>query len=347
MDLCYWLPEEFHLWKLTKLPRWQAAVALSRLAVRNAKSALKILVHTRRNDLVYIPYPGALLLWLLSWVPRGLRPRCICDAYITIWDTIYQDRGLGGTRGGWLSNLVLRFESRALKCADGLIVDTSKNADHVAATFNVERHRIHALPLAMPEDITTDMGMVHSRRKDAPIRVLFFGTFVPLQGTTKIAQAIELLRDRTNLEFLLIGDGQAAEAAETYLTNHPRVKWLRTWMALHDIKRHIVESDICLGVFGGRDKAARVLPLKIYIALAAGKPIVTQEFYSLPEGCPPIPAHTVHATAVDIANGILSLAEHSQLRSELGKKARSYYIQHLGEASITSSWKDILSTMEA
>ncbi|MCI2263307.1 glycosyltransferase [Xanthomonas indica] len=295
VDLCHWLPEDFHLWKLTRLPPWRAAIALGRLAILNVTSAIKILLGTRRNDLVYIPYPGAFLLWMLSWVPKRLRPSCLCDAYITIWDTLYQDRGLGGKAGGRLSNLVLRFESRALRCANGLIVDTNKNADHIAATFGVDRTRIHALPLAMDE-ISTSSTVVRPQTAPHATRVIFFGTFVPLQGTTKIAQTIALLRDRNDIEFVLIGDGQAASEAQPYLIQNPNVTWIREWLSTEKLMRLIENSDICLGVFGGQGKSARVLPFKIYIALAAGKPIITQRDHGLPDSAPLFPrfSHRTH-----------------------------------------------------
>ena len=43
------------------------------------------------------------------------------------------------------------------------------------------------------------------------------------------------------------------------------------------LRSRIVGSDICLGVFGTSDKAARVVPNKVYDALAAGRPLVTED----------------------------------------------------------------------
>lgn len=341
VDLCRWLPEDFHLWKLTRLPLWQVAIALGKLALQNLASAIKILLVTRRNDLIYIPYPGALLLWILSWIPQRLRSPCLCDAYITIWDTLYQDRGLGGKAGGWLSRLVLRFESRALRCANKLIVDTDKNADHIAATFGVARHRIHAIPLAMEERVPPRPS-VNRLQAPRPTRILFFGTFVPLQGTTKIAQTIALLRDRSDMEFVLIGDGQAAPEAQPYLAQNPNVTWIRRWLPTEELVRQIEDSDICLGVFGGPGKSARVLPFKIYIALAAGKPIITQRDHGLPDSAPPIPALFTSDIPEEIAASLKTLVADGELRSSLADAGPIYYQKHLGPSQIARHWQHLM-----
>src|SRR5690606_29347480 len=122
---------------------------------------------------------------------RRWRPRCICDAYITMWDALYQDRQRGDGHG-WLAAALLRIESRALRSAERVLVDTTANAEHVARLFGVSSKRIMPLPLVMDGEPIAP-GVV-DLPESGVIRVLFIGTFVPLQGAIIVAQAIDQLR---------------------------------------------------------------------------------------------------------------------------------------------------------
>ncbi len=335
-----WLPEDTHLWKIAKAPPHRSFPFLLRLLATNALSAIRLLLRSRRRDLTYVPYPSLFLLWLLSWLPRRWRPRCVCDAYITLWDSLFQDRGMGAT-GGWFSRLLLRAEIRALGAATHVIVDTQANAQHIHRLFGVPLERIHAFPLAL--DATLLPGGDSRRGTGHRTHVVFIGTFVPLQGTRVIAQAIDKLRGQDSLEFTLIGDGQQADEASRWLQDNPAVTWLRGWQPAGVIATHLARADICLGVFGGDGKAARVLPFKLYMALAAGKAIITQRAYSTPHGCPPIPAITCDATPEALAEAITRLAQDPEKRAQLARQSHDYFERYLSATALAACWERLLA----
>src|SRR3546814_9283301 len=102
-----WLPEEFRLWRFNKQPRLKAALQFAGLLAANALSVVQLLRLNRSRSITYVPYPSTFLLSLVSWVPARWRPLCACDAYVSIWDSFYQDRQMG-TVPSLVTHIVLR-----------------------------------------------------------------------------------------------------------------------------------------------------------------------------------------------------------------------------------------------
>lgn len=340
VDSAAWLPEDFHLWKMVRGSTRDRLRGIWLIASGTLRSCLRLAANHRRGDWLYLPYPSLPMLWLLSWLPAWLRPTCIADAYITLWDTLFQDRQLGKPQGQ-LSRYLLAAESRALRAANTIIVDTQANADHLSGLFGVPRQRIRAFPLAI--DPQTLPALDHpAAPKGGKVRVLFIGTFVPLQGTTVIAQAIALLADRDDMEFMLIGDGQQADEAAKYLKGLSNVTWLRGWQSPQKLATEIANADICLGVFGGEGKSSRVLPFKLYMALATSKAIITQSSHSTPDGVPPIPAIICTPEPKILAQSIEKLSADKTLRRIFQHKARIYYDQYLTSNELAKYWLALL-----
>lgn len=340
IDRACWLPADFHLWKMARGNLREKLRGLWLLGSRSLLSLCRLARHGRHFHCIYLPYPSLPVLWVLSWLPARWRPRCIVDAYITLWDTLYQDRQLGQPQGPG-SRLLLHAESRALRAAHRIIVDTSANAEHVSQLFGVARQRIAALPLALdPSTLphTAAAPAIAAKRT----RVLFIGTFVPLQGTDIIAQALALLGERSDIEFVLIGDGQQADAVAPLLMQQANVHWKRGWQPADVLAAELAHADICLGIFGGDGKAARVLPFKLYMALAAGKAIITQQHYSLPDDCPPLPALTCAAQPHALAAAITQLAAAPAQRQELGEQASTYFQHYLSPSILRTRWLALL-----
>ncbi|MEN5207736.1 glycosyltransferase [Stenotrophomonas terrae] len=343
IDHSCWLPQDVKLWKLASGSKADALVGVTRIASSNLISLAKLLARTPARSLTYVPYPGIFILWLASWLPERIRPRFICDAYITVWDSLYQDRNLGNSKST-ASRILLSIESRALRTAEMVVSDTTKNAEHISLTFGVARDRIRALPLAL-QPLPDRPRPPKKNDDDNRVNVIFVGTFVPLQGTTLIAKSIHALRNAHDIEFTLIGDGQQATDASPWLGANQSVTWLRAWQPKEVIAKNIEQSDICLGVFGGDGKAARVLPFKIYSALAAGKPVISQDNYGLPENTPPPPLMAISSDVDSLSSAIQTLANAPDQRREMGAAAAVYHQKYLSSEALTLIWKGVINKL--
>lgn len=342
-DQADWLPDEFRLWQLSRGPLLGRLRMLLRLTGSGAWQALRLcLLAHRQSAVAYLPYPAPFTLWWLSFIPERLRPRCLADAYVSLWDAMFRDRGMGRP-SGLMSRAVHQFEERALRAASLVLVDTTANATQLQADYKLPAERVQSLPLAI--NAGPLQRLTASTPKPGRIRVLFIGTLVPLHGIEVVLGAVSRLARSREIDFRLIGDGQLAGIVEAFMRNGAPAgfTWVREWQPAEQIAQEIGEADICLGVFGGVGKAARVLPFKLYLALAAGRPVITQQAYGLPEGCPPLPVLACAPTADDLAAAIARLAEDPALRAELGQSSRLYYQRYLSPQALAARWRDLLN----
>ena len=175
--------------------------------------------------------------------------------------------------------------------------------------------------------------------------MLFVGTLVPLHGIHVIADAVSrLARSGAPVDFTFIGDGQQRKVLETLVANGDgaSVKWVRDWQSLESMAKSIAEADVCLGVFGGDGKASRVLPYKVYLALAAGRLVVTQQQFSLPEGVPRPPVLGIPPEGQELANALSELAADPDRLSRFSCEAADYYQKYLSPACLAKSWQAII-----
>lgn len=345
-DLACWLPEDFHLWQLSKGHLLTRLCSLFRLLVATFTSFIRLRRRVSSKDIVYIPYPSLFFLWVFSFTRRERRPSLISDSYIYIWDTMFRDRYPAGG-GGYLSRLLFKIEARALRTADVLIVDTLANAADLAEIYKGIRPPV-ACPLALPlvqrtQDLKTPF--LHPSK----INVLFVGTLIPLHGVEIIIAAAQHLAGRSDIHITIVGKGQLSQVLEGFMESKPgNVTWKSDWMDALEMQRYIDQADFCLGIFSGNEKSRRVFPFKLYWYLSRGKAVINQDVFSLPENCPPPPLTGVKpGCAKSLASAIEKLADNSSLRVDLGQQSKKYYDSFLSDKAIASFWGNLLSGFES
>ena len=285
----------------------------------------------RPRGVVYIPYPAVFVLFFLSLLPTGWRPRkLIVDAFISLHDTVVNDRKMVAPDGA-LAFLLKCVETRAYRTADVVVVDTQLNAVFFRACFGLGPGKVVALPLSID-----DSAYYFSpyQANGSICRVLFIGTFVPLQGVEVIAQAIKLLAGVAGLQFILIGTGQTAVTVRKLLRDGPNNwVWHEEWRSPQELGEEIRNADICLGIFGAGEKTQRVWPFKNYAYMAAGRAIITGDTLCARNLArladePPFTCVPVNDASA-LAHAIEYLAERPVLRAQLALRSRAFYEKHL------------------
>ena len=291
--------------------------------------------HTRRLDVdaVIVGYPGHLLVpfgRLLAWVRRT---RLVFDPLVSLADTFAGDRALVGERSV-AGRLAEGADRIAFKLPDLVLADTTAHARFFAARFGLPQGRVAVVPVGgLPEQEAT--GKARELQEGEPLVVLQYGKWSPLHGAETVLEAAELLREAP-VRFVLIGEGQSSAAlrariAARGLTN---VEW-RGMLDRAALRRETLGADVCLGVFGGSEKAARVVPNKVYDALACGRPVVTaaspaaREWLQDGEDCVLVPAGDAPA----LAAAVEALRDRER-RAAMGEAGLAHYRQAFAPAPV-------------
>lgn len=328
------------------MPRWQALRWLLILVFGNLRSLLRVLARIRAaRGLVYVPYPGVFFLFWASLLPRRWRPPCVIDSYVSIWDAAFRDRSVM-RQHSLAARTVKWFETRALRAAAIVLVDTETNREVFIANFGLEAGNVRSIPLAIDESRFTAVATSPVEREAMSIRVLFVGTLIPLHGVDVMLDALALLVDDARYEFRLLGDGQQADLVANFVKAHPlaRITWVRRWCSLDEIAAEIAAADICLGVFGGEGKAARVLPFKLYMYFAAGRTVVSQAHLSTPQGVPFPPIVVIpQRQGASLAAAVQRVADDRAQRNRMEYEAAAYYRRWLSNAQVMNAWQEMLA----
>jgi len=235
-----------------------------------------------KPDLLLISYPGildAFVISLFAWI-RGIP--VAWDIFLSIYDTVCEDRRLVEPRS--TPAMVLRYvESTALRCANVLFMDTQAHARRVERLFGLEDGCCDAVWVGVETQHFSRYALQKHELRRSGMRVLFYGQFIPLHGVNTIIEAARLLRDHP-IQWHLVGRGQEAERIREMLVDDPlpNVHWT-DWVDYANLNRQIADADLCLGIFGTSDKAASVIPNKVFQIVAAGRPLITRDSQAIRE----------------------------------------------------------------
>ncbi len=217
--------------------------------------------------------------------------------------------------------------------ADMIILDTNAHIDFFVHEFKLPRDKFQRIFLGA----NTDLHFPRVQEKNSQeFTVLFWGSFIPLQGTEYILEAARLLRDE-HIRFVLIGDGQKRardmqEVQRLQITNI-RFPGKVSDEALID---YIRNADVCLGAFSEGQKADITIQNKIFETLASRKPLITMRTMAIGELLTDTEQCLLceKANPEDLAKKIILLRDDEALRTSLAERGYQFFRNYLTEESI-------------
>ncbi len=273
----------------------------------------------------YLAQPDVIPAWAVA---RAKRAPLVVDMMISLSDTLAGDRGVAG-RG--VGQVLAGVDRTTLRLADIVLVDTAANGRFFVERFGVPSDRIVVAPVGAESE-----RFPAAPPPSGPPTALFYGKLSPLHG---LATVLEAARMPGVPPVRLIGDGQLGGWLRDELDRDrpPDLRW-DPWVPYPALAGEIADAAICLGVFGTSDKAARVVPNKVWQAMAVGRPVVTADTPGIREAVqdgetgllvPP-------GDAAALAEALRTLAGDVALRERMGAAARAAYL-HAGAPAVAAA----------
>jgi glycosyltransferase involved in cell wall biosynthesis len=312
------------VWELTrhKAGEFLSPRRLPATAARFASAWAALAVEQRRVgpvDAIVAGYPAQLDVPFAAACARARGVPLIVDAMISLSDTLLGDRRRVGRMAGASLTRLDRF---AVRRADLLVTDTEAHAAYFTSQLGARPSQISVVPVGAEPDL-----FPYTPAPYGEVRALFYGKLSPLHGLETVLAAARM-PDMPPLR--LIGDGQLKPWLDAELANdRPANLDYERWVPYEQLGAELSAAAICLGVFGTSDKAKRVVPNKVYQAMAVGRPIVTadtpgaREVLSDGETALLVPAGDPKA----LAEALSGLRRDAGLRIRLGENAHRRFLE--------------------
>ncbi len=276
-------------------------------------------------NIMFVGFPGHTdvpLAWLIASLKR--RP-LVFDAFLSMYDTAVFDRRTVPPNSLRAKRLFLTDKFACLM-AKIVLLDTESHIRYFVDTFRLPAGKFRRVWVGTDDDVMCPKGVSPS---DKDFTVFFYGSYIPLHGVQYIVKAAHLLEIRKErVSFVLVGSGQTFSEVSR-LAEDLQVRSVRfvERVPYERLAEMMSESHVCLGIFGTTPKAARVIPNKVFDALAVGRPVVTadtpavREVFTHGENIWLVPAGDEKA----LTEAILTLKNDTALRHRLAANGHALF----------------------
>ena len=203
--------------------------------------------------------------WAVKWkVPLIIDPLISAYEKDVFERNKYAPDSVGGERRK-------RWETRLFSTADGVIADTPAHAAFYEKELNVHPERLSILYVGVEEPV---FQPVPQQPLNACFEILFYGSFLQLQGVEVIIEAARMTRDMAIL-WTLLGEGALKNESMRQAAGLDNVRF-EPWIDYDRLPQRIARANVVLGIFGTTPKADWVIPNKVFQTMAVGRPLITR-----------------------------------------------------------------------
>lgn len=216
----------------------------------------------------------------------------------------------------------------------------------------LDPRKIIYVPNPTNEQLFVPVAQIRGERQPRPgnvVHVMYVGAIGEVQGLDSLLDAAEILRERTDIHFTLVGDGISRQRLERRVAvDRLRNVTFTGRVAQEHVPNLLADADIQIVSLAAKPFLSRTTPSKIPSLLASGVPIIAQlsgDGASLVENAG---AGTVvrPGDSAALADAIASTADGGpELWNNLGRSGRAFYESNLSAAASSQQILSALASM--
>lgn len=267
----------------------------------------------------------------------------VFDPLISAWDKAVFERKKFSSQSR-RSRRLLRWEQALFSRADAVIADTHPHGEFYQGCLTSDPKKTFVIPVGAEQPLFCPQP---DRACGRAPEILFFGSFIDLQGPEVIVAAAQRVPEA---RWTMLGDGPQRSRCETAGRGCDNL-FFEDWLPYEQLPQRIGRADIVLGIFGDSAKASRVIPNKVYQALACGRPVVTRHSDAYPTIVLDNPdMHglflTPPADPAALAEQIRTMLRQPDRFQSWGHQARLLFDHHFSETAIETALRELFAALK-
>lgn len=294
--------------------------------------------HWRMRNSYDVMVVGFLGQQIIPFAKLISRKPIVFDSFLSLYDSNVFDRKTVKSdslkaRYYWLLDWLSMY------LANIVLFDTEQHIKYASKEFGIKVGKFRRIWIGASDDIFYPAP----KQNMGQFTILFYGSFIPLQGIEYILASAKLLNEES-VRFVIIGNGQEKKKMLT----------LSDKLGLNDVefkdylepqllKNEIAKADVCLGIFGATHKTQRVIPNKVYECIAMQKPVITADTPAIRELFDPTDLALVEsANPQALATAIIKLKDNHDLRDAIAVSGYARFKQEATPFILGGKLKQII-----
>lgn len=295
----------------------------------------------RSKCLVVLPMSYSVCTIADIFIARLMNKKIIVDFYISIYDTIVNDKK--EVESSSLRARYLMLKDRILmRFATHIFFLNNAERDYYTTVVGRELSGAKCIinPLCIDPKPTAIRGFGNGVKQK--LTICWWGTYLPLHGLDKIIHSMKFLEDEP-VELVIIGNSEEKSLPYQALVDKlgmQDIVTIRNDMSFSDGKlseflRH--NCDLALGNFGDSKKAKTVLVNKVVDSIAMGIPCLTMET----EGATQFMQDNIHVfyvanSPVEIAEKVKSIIRNKNYLNQISENLKEVYDAYFSQDAFRS-----------